>query len=39
MKNLIKILLSLSLLCSIQLNAQESTYVRQPGYWTLGLNG
>lgn len=40
MKKLIKILVSLSLLCSIgQLSAQESTYVRQPGYWTLGLNG
>jgi large repetitive protein len=40
MKNLIKILAPLYLLlCIGQINAQESYYVRQPGYWTLGLNG
>jgi large repetitive protein len=40
MKNLIKLLAPLYLLlCIGQINAQESYYVRQPGYWTLGLNG
>ncbi|MFK7810565.1 MAG: hypothetical protein AB8F74_22350 [Saprospiraceae bacterium] len=40
MKNLLRILVSLSFLFIYsQTNAQESTYVRTPGYWTIGING